>query len=138
VSRPRRFGWLDANLFIHVLFPGDPHSSRCREILDALMDGSGVGYLDPVTVHELTYALQKVRPESFSDRKEVFKYLSAFITLDTVHIDEKDTLLKGLWYWAAGRVDKFGDGRLRALAEDRETPVYTVNKRDFIGVVNTY
>ncbi len=102
------------------------------------MNDSGEGYLDPVTVHELTYALQHVRPDPFSDRKEVFRYLSVFISLDSVQVADKNTLLAGLWYWAAGKVDRFGDGRLRALAEDQDVPVCSVNRKHFTGVNNTY
>ena len=38
MSAVRQLGWLDTNLFIHALFPRDPHYPRCQELLRALAD----------------------------------------------------------------------------------------------------
>lgn len=131
------FGWLDANLFIHALFENDPHMPRCREILAALEEGAGEGWIDPVTVHELTYALPRVRPDTFRSRMDTFNYLVRFLVLETVHAHEKEVLVGALRRWAGSGL-RFGDARLAALAEHGGRPVCTVNRRDFEGITNTF
>jgi predicted nucleic acid-binding protein len=132
-----QFGWLDATVFIHALFENDPHMQRCRQILRTLERGGGQGWVDPVTIHELTYALPRVRPESFRSREDVFGYLTRFLALDSIHADDKEALISSLRLWVERGV-KFGDARLLALAQQRGAPVCTVNQRDFGGVENSY
>ena len=130
-----QLGWLDANLFIHPFFR-DPHADPCRAIIKALREGRAEGHLDPVTIHELTYALN--RYVFRQDRQAVANYLSTIVALETVHVTDKEVTLKALEYWAQGRCDKYGDARLRTVAEITQLPVCTVNRKDFSGVRNTY
>ncbi len=130
-------GWLDATIFVHALFENDPHMPRCRKILRALEDGRGEGWFDPVTIHELTYALPKARPQTFRTRDDVFHYLSRVLALDAVRAHDKESLIRSLRLWVDQR-GKFGDARLIVLAERSGMPVCTVNERDFPGVRNTY
>jgi predicted nucleic acid-binding protein len=131
-----QYGWLDATIFIHALFEQDPHMPRCRRILHGLEDGRAQGWVDPVTIHELTYALPRARPREFRTREDVFQYISRFLVLDTVKADDKDGLIQALRLWVDRGV-KFGDARLTAQAERRRMPVCTVNERDFSRVRNT-
>lgn len=132
-----QFGWLDANLFIHALFENDPHMPRCREILGALEEGTGEGWIDPVTVHELTYALPRARPDTFRSRMDTFDYLVRFLVLETVQAVGKEVLIAALRRWADSGV-RFGDARLAVLAEHGGRTVCTVNRRDFEGIANTF
>lgn len=130
-----QLGWLDANLFIHALFTNDPHARRCREIFKAIEVGTAEAWLDPVTVHELTYALQKIPP--FRDQPAaIVDYLLPIILQDGVRMSDKPAVVLALQHWAEG--GKFGDARIAGLAQVRGLPVCTVNAKDFSGLTNTF
>lgn len=132
----RQLGWLDANLFIHPFFR-DPLAETCKALLADLQQGKAEGFLDLITIHELTYALY--RHVFRQDRKAVADYLSTFIGLETVQVENKPAVLKALYYWAADPTcDSFGDARLRALAEATGLPVCTANRKHFRGIPNTF
>jgi hypothetical protein len=40
VTAPIALGYLDTNLFVHALYPNDPHYPRCRALLAALAAGA--------------------------------------------------------------------------------------------------
>ncbi len=132
-----RYGWLDATLFIHALFENDPHMPRCRRILRGLEASDAEGWLDPVTIHELTYALPRALPRRFQSRNDLVRYVLRFLALDTVKGDDKEGLIRALQIWG-DRGIKFGNARLIAQAERTGVPVCSVNERDFTGVENTY
>ena len=131
------YGWLDAKIFVHALFLGDPQGARCRSVLGRLLDGTGEGFVGAVTVHELTYVLPRVLPEKFSSREDVCDYLLGYLTCDAVLCDGKPSLIEALRLWAAAG-GRFGDARILALAQSRGMPVCTVNEGDFPGVRNAY
>lgn len=130
------FGWLDANIFVHVLFRQDPQRARCMEIIGALRDRVGTGWLDPVVLHELTYVVGRL--PQFPDRAAVFEYLNSILALDAVHADDKDTLSETLSVWAATDGLGFADARLTVLARRRGMSVCSANGRDFRGVANSF
>lgn len=132
-----QYGWLDATIFIHALFERDPHMPRCRRILRRLEEADAEGWVDPVTIHELTYALPRALPRQFGAKDDVVRYLLRFLGLDTVKVDDKEGLVRALRLWGDRRI-RFGDARLIAQAERTGTPVCSVNERDFSGVENTY
>lgn len=132
-----QYGWLDATIFIHVLFERDPHMPRCRRILRRLEGGDAEGWVDPITIHELTYALPRALPQQFRAKGDVVRYLLRFLALDTVKVDDKEGLVRALRLWEDHGI-RFGDARLIAQAERTGTPVCSVNERDFSGVENTY
>ncbi len=131
-----QFGWLDANVFVHPLFRKDPHAVRCRGVLEALLTGTGEGWIDPVTLHELTYVLPRALPQRFNTQQDVFDYLMGFLTCDTVLCDDKESLIEGLRLWLLHGI-RFGDARLLALAKARGMAVCTVNIKDFPGVAHS-
>lgn len=131
-----QFGWLDANIFVHPLFANDPNAARCRAVLEALLTGTGEGWIDPVTLHELTYVLPRAIPERFQTRQDVFDYLMGFLTCDTVSCDDKESLIQGLRIWLQHGM-RFADARLLALAKARDMAVYTVNSKEFPGAANS-
>jgi len=79
----RQLGWLDANVFIHPLFEHDPHRPRCEELLRMVYRREAEAWVHPVTVHELTYALPRVRPDTMRRRDDVLAYLGPILALDT-------------------------------------------------------
>ncbi len=42
MTGPTMLGYLDTNLFVHALYPNDPHYPRCRALLAALADRCGI------------------------------------------------------------------------------------------------
>lgn len=130
------FGWLDANIFVHVLFRQDSQRARCRDIVAALRDGRGTGWLDPVVLHELTYVVGRLR--QFPDRAAVFEYLNSILALDAVKADDKDALCETLSVWPATDGLGFADARLTVLARRRGMSVCSANGRDFRGIANSF
>ena len=133
----RQLGWLDANLFIHPLFEHDPHGPRCEEILRSLERGEAEAWVHAVTVHELTYALQKARTDTIRHPRDVLQYLARVLALRSVHIPDKEAVLEALHRWATDG-GRFADALLLALARSSGLPVCTVNVHHFHGVRNTY
>lgn len=131
------FGWLDANIFIHPLFTSDPHRPGCMAVLDAILQGRATGWLDAVTLHELTYALPRALPRRFATRQDVYAYLMGYLTCETLQCDDKEALMETLRLWVEA-APRFGDARLLARARTRDMPVCTVNGKDFPGARNTY
>ncbi len=134
-EKQTQLGWLDANVFIHPLFTRDPHAARCREILRSIEAGKAEAWLDPVTVHELTYALQKI-PQFRDQRQMIVDYLLPLIVLDGIRMADKPSAVVALRLWAEG--SRFGGARLAALAQVGGLPVCSVNRRDFPGLRNTF
>lgn len=132
-----QFGWLDANIFIHPLFENDVQGPRCRAVLDSLLRGTGEGWVDCVTLHELTYALPRALPKMFGRREDLCDYLMGYLTCETVLCEDKGTLIETLRLWATSTA-RFGDIRLVVLARTKGMPVCTVTQRDFASVANTY
>lgn len=134
-AAPRQLGWLDANLFIHPLFQNDPHARPCREIFRAIESGAAEAWLDPVTVHELTYALQKI-PQFRDNRQAIADYLLPVLLQEGIQMHDKPAAVSALRRWLQG--GRFGDARIAGLAETSGLPVCTVNDRDFAGFSNTF
>mgnify|MGYP001465436503 CR=1 FL=1 len=130
-----QLGWLDTNIFLHSLFHNDPQYGRCREILAALEDGSAEGWIDPVIVHELTYALP--RHPSFSSRQAIQGYIRNVLLTAAIHADDKEGLIEAVALWDAYGIG-FADSWLRILAGRRRLPVCSANRRHFVDVGNTF
>ena len=129
---PVQLGWLDANLFIHPLHT-DEHSEACRRILNSIQRGDSEGWLDPVTLHELSYVLLRF---FHGDRGKVLSYLLPVIAIDGIKMHDKICALETLKRWEQGL--SFGDARIATIAKRTGFPVCTVNARDFAGLENTY
>lgn len=102
-----------------------------------LQRGGAAAWVHPVTVHELSHALPRVRPDTMRRRDDVLAYLGPILALDAVHVPDKGAMLLALRRWASGG-GRFADALLAALAEGRDMPVCSVNARHFPGVPNTY
>jgi predicted nucleic acid-binding protein len=130
-----QLGWLDTNLFVYVLFPNDPHHSRCAALMRALQDGRTEGWIDTVVVHELTYVLS--RTGLFPTRQAVHAYIRSILLTDTIHADDKDGLVDAVSRWATLGVG-FADAWLAVLARRRQIPVCSVNEDDFPDTPNVF
>jgi predicted nucleic acid-binding protein len=130
-----QLGWLDTNIFVHALFPRDPHYERCVELLQALEDGQATAGLSPLVVHELTYVLLRLPP--FRSRADVYRYIHAYLLADAIQVEEKDHVIQALTLWANTSIG-FVDAWLAAAALRSDQPVCSVNERDFPGITNTY
>src|SRR5690625_876280 len=126
----KKFGWLDATIFIHVLFANDPHHARCKHIVETLEKGDGEGGIDAVVIHELTYVLPSALPKVFTDRAVIAEYILSFLILDAVYSNEKEVLIASLQTWSTSNVG-FADARLRILGEKSHLPVCSVRFQEY-------
>jgi predicted nucleic acid-binding protein len=134
VSAPAPLGYLDTNLFVHALYPNDPHYPRCRALLAGLAAGTATGWLDVVVVYELTFILARRR--RFPDRPAIERYLRGILAAPGVQADDRATVLAALSRWATHGVS-FADAWLLTRAQATGQPICSVNDRDF-GVPNTF
>ncbi len=135
MTGPTMLGYLDTNLFVHALYPNDPHYLRCRALLAALADGTATGWLDVVVVYELTFILARRR--RFPDREAIERYLRGILAAPGVRTEDRPALLTALGSWATRGVG-FADTWLLARAQATGRPICSVNERDFGGVPNTF
>src|SRR6184192_1522732 len=133
---PEQLGWLDTNLFVHALFPREPHHARCRAIVRALEEGRAEGWLDPLVVHELSYVLSRLG-QRFPTRTAIEEYLRGILLIDAIHADDKAGLLEAVARWEIGRTG-FADAWLAVRARRRGLPVCSVNQADFGSMPNTF
>jgi predicted nucleic acid-binding protein len=128
-------GYLDTNLFVHALYPNDPHYPRCRAILSTLADDQAVGWLDAIVVYELTFILARRR--RFPDRQAIARYVRGIIEAPGVMAPDKQALLTALDRWVAQGVG-FADAWLFARSVTDSVSICSANSRDFGGVQNTF
>ena len=104
-------------------------SSACRRFLKDVAAGNVMVTIEPIVVHELTYAISRVRKDL--DRKAVADTI--LVLLSGAGVDEPTGLIAGaVEAWRDTPQLSFVDAYLgaKSLAEDR--PVYTVNRKDFL------
>jgi predicted nucleic acid-binding protein len=128
-------GYLDTNLFVHVLYPNDPHYPRCRAILSALADDQAIGWLDAIVVYELTFILARRR--RFPDRQAIARYVRGIIEAPGVMAPDKQVLIAALDRWVTQGVG-FADAWLYVRSANDGKSICSANSRDFGGVQNTY
>lgn len=139
-TRKPHLGWLDANILVHALVANDPHRDRCRRILAELQEGRTEARIDPLTIHEASYALFKVLPDKFPTPGEVAEYLTSILLIDAIQCPDKEELLAALERWAekGPKWGGFVDAWLAVRARRSGLPVCSVNGSDFPDVANTY
>jgi len=92
------------------------------------------GPIEPTAVHELSYVC--LRMPGFPDRQAVHEYIQAFLRLDAVLADDKQSLVETVALWASSNVG-FVDTRLRILAGRRQLPVCSANRSDLADLENS-
>lgn len=132
---PVEIGWLDTNIFLHAITPGDPHGPRCRDLLKALEDGRAVGWIASTVIHELSYVLSRRR--AFPTRSAIAAYLIAILHYPGIQASDKPLLTATIARWAGSTIG-FVDALLAELAQRDNLPVCSVNARDFPVTPNSY
>lgn len=121
-------GLLDTNVFIHAQ-TRDEHSEECLEFLETLRAGRRQAQIEPLVLHELSYALPHYRKGM--SRSEVAEYLLAILGWDGVGGD-KDLMVSTVQRWRDTPGLAFVDAYLAALAIRDGCVVYTKNVGELI------
>ena len=119
-------GLIDTNVFLHAQAT-DERSEECRHFLRALQNGTLVASLDPLVLHELSYALPHYVKQM--TREDVARYLLSVLSWPGVESD-KDLMIDTVYRWSQTPGLSFVDAYLAARATREGKPVYTLNVRD--------
>lgn len=119
-------GLIDTNVFLHAQ-ANDSASAECRAFLEALAEGRVRARLEPIVLHELSYALPRFVKQM--TRQQVAAYLAMVIGWSGV-LGDKDTLADTIQRWGNTPGLSFADAYLAALATRETCPVYTKNVRE--------
>jgi predicted nucleic acid-binding protein len=122
-------GLLDTNLFIHA-HANDSASDECRGFLAELESGRARARLEPIILHELSYALPRFARQM--TRTDVAEYLLMVLSWDSIE-GEKEVMVDTVERWRSTPGLSFADAYLAAVAKAQRRPVYTKNVRDLIG-----
>lgn len=120
---------MDTNVFIHA-HASDRHSDECRRFLSAVEEGRVKARVDPLILHELSYALPHYIKRM--TRTDVADYLLMVLSWNGVQGD-KDLMVDAVERWRDTAGLSFADAFLAALATQRGCPVYTKNVRELQG-----
>lgn len=105
-------GLLDTNVFIHAL-THDRLSEECLRFLEALERADLEARLEPIVLHELSYALPHYRNQM--TRVEVAEYLLAILAWEGV-VADKELLIETVERWRDSAGLAFVDAYLASLA----------------------
>jgi predicted nucleic acid-binding protein len=122
-------GLLDTNVFIHA-YARDSLTEECRGFLIALERGLAEAHLDPLVLHELSYALPHYIKQMARD--DVAEFLLMVLSWDGIHGD-KDRMVDAVERWRTTPGLAFVDAYLAALAHEWRAPIYTKNIRELRG-----
>ena len=122
-------GLLDTNVFIHAQ-TNDSLSDECRRFMLALESGVVQAVLDPIVLHEVSYALPRYVKQMTRD--DVAAYMIVIVGLDGV-ISNKGVLVDAIERWRDTPGLAFVDAYLAAMASDRGCAVYSKNVRELQG-----
>lgn len=122
-------GLLDTNLFVHA-HTNDDATEECQAFLAALEQGRVRAHLDPLVLHELSYALPRyVRQLT---REGVARYLLMVLGWPGV-LGEKGLMVEAVERWQSAPEIGFVDAYLAALATQHRCPVFTKNVKHLSG-----
>jgi predicted nucleic acid-binding protein len=120
-------GLIDTNIFLHA-HADDSASAECQAFLRALEHGHVRARLEPIILHELSYALPRFIKQM--TRQHVGAYLAMVLGWDGVQ-GEKDVMANTVQRWRNTPGLSFADAYLTVAATRMECPVFTKNIRDF-------
>src|SRR5688572_1224877 len=121
-------GLLDTNVFIHAL-SRDALSAECRTFLDRLKQGLERANLDPLVVHELTYALPRVHQHM--SRSDVATHILGVLAWPGI-VGEKQLLREAIDRWDQTPSLGFVDAYRAARASQEGVSIYTKNVRELV------
>ena len=116
-------GLVDTNIFIHAQ-TRDLYAEECLLFLEAVMAGRVRAQIEPMILHELSYALRHYRKEM--TRLQIAAYLLMVLSWAGVR-GEKDVLADTVRRWRDTPDLAFVDAYLAAVASERKCPVFTKN-----------
>ena len=116
-------GLLDTNVFIHA-YANDAHSAECRASLLAVERGDVLARLEPLVLHELSYALPRYLKQM--SRTDVARYLLMVLAWKGVR-GETDTMVAAVERWLASNDLAFVDAYLCAVAKRDGRSLYSKN-----------
>lgn len=119
-------GLVDTNVFIHAL-THDSCSEECLRFLEAVQRGEVRVQLEPIVLHELSYALPHYRRGM--TRAQVAEYLLAVLGWEGV-TGEKGLLADAVERWRDTPRLAFVDAYLAALALREGRQIYSKNVRE--------
>src|SRR3712207_731367 len=90
-------GPIDTNVFIHAQTT-DRLSAECRRVLDAVEQGRTAATLEPLVLHELSYALKRVLPQL--TRIQIADFMLNVVGRPGIHAD-KPLLVDAINRWGA-------------------------------------
>ena len=128
-SVPEPAGLLDTNVFIHA-HAHDALSEECRGFLAALETGDVAAYLEPITLHELSYALPHYVKQM--TRVQVANYLLMVLAWEAVQ-GQKGIMVDAVERWRVTAGLSFADAYLAAVAATQGRPIYSKNVRELAG-----
>jgi predicted nucleic acid-binding protein len=129
LSVDERAGLLDTNVLIHA-HTHDSVSEECRRFVDALEAGRVTARLEPLILHELSYALPRYLKQM--TRADVAEYLLIVLSWEGVQ-GEKGLMVDAVGRWRATPGLSFADAYLAALAAEQGRPIYSKNVRELVG-----
>lgn len=119
-------GLIDTNVFIHAQ-THDAHAEECLQFLEALESGRLQAQIEPVVVHELSYALPHYRKGM--SRTEVGEFLLAVLAWEGI-VGDKGLLINAVRRWQQTPGIAFVDAYLAAVATENQASIYTKNVRE--------
>ena len=118
-------GFIDTTLFVHAL-ANDSRSRECRNFLALVEQGVVQVRLEPVVLHELSYAAPRFAKQM--SRDDVADYMQGILSWRGIQAD-KDLLAESIHRWQFTRGLAFVDAYLAALATRDRAMVFTMNIR---------
>jgi predicted nucleic acid-binding protein len=118
-------GLIDTNVFIHAQ-TRDGLSEECNAFLDLVASGQLTVILEPIVLHELSYAWNRVFRNA--TRQDVANYMLTILVWPGI-AGNTQTLYRAVRRWRDSSAD-FVDCLLAERALRDNVPVYTKNVRD--------
>ena len=125
-----RNGLLDTNILMHGL-TRDEHSDECSAFLECLSRGEAHARLEPYVIHEFTYAVPRL--EKGWDKQRIVEVLLLVLEWPGIECD-RPLIKSALSRWLARPGVSFVDAMLWAEASRSGRSIYTMNRRDFLGL----
>ena len=122
-------GLLDTNVVIHA-HTSDVHAADCRAFLAALERGERRARLEPLVLHELSYALPHYLRQM--NRDDVGQYLLMVLSWPGV-VGDVSLMVDAVERWRGTPGLSFADAYLCAVALREGVPVYSKNLRELRG-----
>jgi len=122
-------GLLDTNVFLHAQ-ANDTNSDECRRFLGAIERGEAQAILDPIILHELSYALPRYARQM--TKNDVVRYLQVVLSWPGI-LGDKAVIADAVQRWHDTAGLAFVDAYLAERASSESRPVYTKNVRELRG-----